>query len=42
MGSIWLRELDVWLQDAGLDCEGWPGWQTRSRSSGGFNGVRGS
>lgn len=41
MGSIWLRELDVWLKDAGLDCEGWPGWQTRSRSSGGFNGVRG-
>jgi hypothetical protein len=41
MGTIWLTELPDWLSAAGLRVDVWPGWQTRSRSSGGYEQVLG-
>lgn len=38
MGNLWLPDVDDWIR-AGPDVPGvevWPGWLTRSRSSGGF------
>lgn len=42
MGSIWLTgsnapNLETVCRDAGLSVQTWSGWQTRSRSSGGYN-----
>ncbi len=36
MGDAWLPLLPTWLKRAGLDVVTWPGWATRSRSSGGY------
>jgi len=42
VGSIWLTDLDRWLIDAGLDVSVYDNnWKTRSRSSGGYEDVRG-
>ena len=48
MGSIWVNGatpgypnvLDV-LRNAGVPCEGYAGWENRSRSTGGFSGLYG-
>ncbi len=40
MGSIWLTDLPDVLRAAGLDVATWPGWETRSRSSGGYDAIR--
>ena len=37
MGTIWLRDLDAVVAAAGLDYRCWHDWQTRSRSSGGYD-----
>lgn len=37
--NIWLWKLPEWFRDAGLDFDTWPGWETRSRSSGGYNEI---
>jgi N-acetylmuramoyl-L-alanine amidase len=39
MGSIWLYDLPDVLADAGLDITTYAGWETRARSSGGYDGV---
>jgi hypothetical protein len=39
LGAIWLLNLPKWIRDAGLDCETFPGWETRSRSTGGYDRV---
>ena len=39
MGSIWLGSMPQVIQGAGLNVRTWPGWETRSRSSGGFDAV---
>lgn len=39
MGSLYLTDLDEWLRAAGLDVVLYDGWQTRARSSGGFNSM---
>lgn len=36
MGSIWLSDLDAVIKSAGLKMRTWQGWQTRSRSAGGY------
>lgn len=41
MGSVWLHDLPRWLGEAGITYELWSGWETRSRSSGGFDAVMG-
>ena len=41
MGAVWLLNLPTWLAAAGLDVDTYPGWETRSRSSGGYDDVRG-
>ena len=48
MGSIWTNgsnpnypPLDAVVRSAGLSVRLWDGWQTRSRSSGGFNNLSG-
>jgi len=41
MGSIWLRDLDDWLRTEGIAFREYPGWETRARSSGGFDQVWG-
>lgn len=41
MGAIWLLNLPDWLADAGLDVDVWPGWETRSRGSGGYDSILG-
>lgn len=41
MGSIWLGSLPDVLREAGLDVSTWPGWETRSRSSGGYEKLLG-
>ena len=40
MGAVWLGSLPNVLRDAGLVVETWPGWETRSRSTGGYEQVR--
>lgn len=40
MGSRYLTELANWCREAGLVVHEESGWQTRSRSSGGFDGNR--
>lgn len=41
MGSVWLRDVPAWFTKAGIPFREYPGWQTRSRSSGGFDDIRG-
>lgn len=40
MGGIWLHDLPAIIAGAGLDVDVWPGWETRARSSGGYDDVR--
>lgn len=42
MGKIWLGSLPQVLRDAGLDVDTYPGWETRSRSSGGYEKLLGA
>ena len=37
MGAYWLLDLPDWFDDAGLEWRCWPGWEQRSRSSGGYD-----
>jgi N-acetylmuramoyl-L-alanine amidase len=37
MGSIWLSDLPDVVDATGLDWRLWPGWETRGRSSGGYD-----
>lgn len=39
MGAIWLLSMPDVLRDAGLEVNVYPGWATRSRSSGGYDSV---
>ena len=39
MGAVWLLNLPTWLREGGLNVEEYPGWETRSRSSGGYDAV---
>jgi hypothetical protein len=39
--STWLLNLPTWLREGGLKVEEYPGWETRSRSSGGYDAVWG-
>jgi hypothetical protein len=39
MGGVWLGSMPEVLRDAGLDVATYPGWETRSRSSGGYDEV---
>lgn len=41
MGAVWLGSLPKVLAEAGLNVTTWPGWETRSRSSGGYDAVWG-
>lgn len=41
MGRYWLHDLPAALRDAGLNVETVAGWETRSRSSGGFEDIQG-
>lgn len=41
MGSVWLGSLPDVLRNAGLNVATWPGWETRSRSSGGYDSILG-
>jgi len=38
-GSIWLHDLPDVLAGAGLDVDVYPGWELRSRSSGGYDAL---
>src|SRR5690606_10925568 len=40
-GKIWLLDLPQWIAEAGIDVDTWPGWENRSRSTGGFDEVMG-
>lgn len=39
MSGTWLLNMADWLRDGGIDVVEEPGWQTRSRSSGGYDSV---
>jgi N-acetylmuramoyl-L-alanine amidase len=39
MGSIWLPHLPEIVADAGLPWRTWQGWETRSRSTGGYDDI---
>lgn len=39
MGAVWLTSLPSWLSSAGLRVTTYKGWETRSRSSGGYDAV---
>jgi hypothetical protein len=41
MGDLWLRWLPDYLAAEGLNVRTWSGWETRSRSSGGFDSLLG-
>lgn len=41
MGSVWLGSLPDVLRNAGLNVDVYPGWETRSRSSGGYDSILG-
>lgn len=41
MGAIWLLSMPQVLRDAGLDVDTYPGWQTRARSTGGYDDILG-
>lgn len=38
MGRYWAHDVPAWLTEVGVRWRGWPGHETRSRSSGGFEG----
>ena len=40
MGALYLVDLVAWLEDAGVDVEGYPGWESRARGSGGYDPGR--
>lgn len=40
MGSVWLGSLPAVLRNAGLEVDVFPGWETRSRVTGGYDEVR--
>src|SRR5215510_7210242 len=37
MGAIWLTDLADAVASSGLEYRTWPGWETRARSSGGYD-----
>ncbi len=39
MGATWLFDLPQVLRDAGLDVDEYPGWESRSRSTGGYDAL---
>ena len=39
MGAVWLHDLPDVCRNAGLVTHTYPGWETRSRGSGGYNAV---
>jgi len=39
MGAVWLHDLPAVIAAAGLQVRTWPGWEQRSRSSGGYDSV---
>lgn len=39
MGGVWLHSLPDVVRSAGLQVSTWPGWETRSRSSGGYERI---
>lgn len=39
MGAIWLLSMPDVLRDAGLNVATYPGWQTRGRSTGGYDAI---
>lgn len=41
MGAVWLTDLPDVLRNAGLNVQLWQGWETRSRSSGGYDRIMG-
>lgn len=41
MGAIWLGSLPQVIRDAGLFCDVFPGWETRSRAAGGYESLLG-
>jgi N-acetylmuramoyl-L-alanine amidase len=41
VGAVWLHNLPGILGNAGLDYGLWPGWETRARSSGGYERILG-
>ena len=41
MGSVWLSSLPDVLRNAGLNVATYPGWETRSRGSGGYDSILG-
>ena len=40
MGARWAHDLPAILTAAGIRWRTWPGWETRSRSSGGYTDIR--
>jgi N-acetylmuramoyl-L-alanine amidase len=42
MGTLWLHDLDDWMREEGIPFREYPGWLTRSRSSGGFDKLLGA
>jgi hypothetical protein len=41
MGSLWLHDLPAIIAGAGLPVRTWKGWETRARSSGGYDALWG-
>src|SRR5687767_14889009 len=41
VGAYWLHEVPAACAEAGLALSFYPGWETRSRSSGGFDKIMG-
>jgi N-acetylmuramoyl-L-alanine amidase len=41
MGSVWLGSLPYVIDAAGVEVDTYPGWETRSRSTGGYDTVLG-
>ena len=39
MGRIWTHDVPQVLRDAGIEVDLWPGWETRSRSTGGYEKI---
>lgn len=37
--GIWLHSLPRWMDEAGIAHREWPGWETRSRSTGGYDAL---
>lgn len=41
MGAIWIHDLPSIVRRAGVEVRTWPGWEWRSRSSGGYDSILG-